>query len=184
MDKAGLNYFIQSDVERECVLLRDLVIVRRGLAVTLRPGSLLRCTGEAFRTVLIDAKERRRNGMLEDKLVQSAGFQDNGIFIKGTHSAGKFYAVEQMHGNMLFSIQRSVEKRLLDIADMHDRNTQSISSSSRPLLPTTLEANDLDKIVAPRACVQYIIRLLTIGFDYGSPSAALLLRSCRNRKFY
>ena len=83
--------------------------------------------------------------MLEDELVQSAGFKDDGIFVEGTHSAGELYTIEQMHGDMLFPIQRSVEKRLLDIVDRHGQKHRSPFPSPAAPLPTTVEARMLDK---------------------------------------
>ena len=67
----------------------------------------------------IAANAGRGNGMLEDQLFESAGFQDDRILVERAHTSGKLGPVHQLHSDVLIALAGSVEKRLLNAADRH-----------------------------------------------------------------
>src|SRR5215510_1621837 len=79
----------------------------------------LAAPGEAFGALLIAANAGGGNGMLEDQLLESSGFQDDRVLIKRAHSSRKPGAVNQLHSDVLVALKGSVEKRLLNAADRH-----------------------------------------------------------------
>jgi hypothetical protein len=73
--------------------------------------------------VAVAANERRRNRMLEDELFQCAGFKHDRVFVERPYFAGNLHAIEQVHGDVLSTLERGKKKRFLNIAGKHDDPT-------------------------------------------------------------